>query len=142
QQKMKQSVLKYFCARKDDWTSLLELEDVMLDMYPEFDSIRIWLAGCGNGLDAYVIAMMLSDYMESRQWHGRVKLFATDVDEEIVSAAIQGRFTEDDIKDLPSIWKRKYFLQRESGYQVNQVIRNMIIFSVHDVLTNPPFSKL
>ena len=142
QQKMKQSVLKYFCARKDDWTSLLELEDVMLDMYPEFDSIRIWLAGCGNGLDAYVIAMMLSDYMESHQWHGRVKLFATDVDEEIVSAAIQGRFTEDDIKDLPSIWKRKYFLQRESGYQVNQVIRNMIIFSVHDVLTNPPFSKL
>ena len=142
QKKMKQSILKIFCTRSEDWTSLLGLKELILNRNPEANGMRIWLAGCGNGLDAYVIAMMLSDHMESHKWHGKLKLFATDMDEEIVSAAVQGHFSEDDIQNLPETWRRKYFRQTASGYQVSQAIRNMIIFSVHDVLTNPAFSRL
>lgn len=142
QEKMKQSILRIFCTRKEDWTSLLELKELILNRNPEVNGMRIWLAGCGSGLDAYVIAMMLSDHMESHKWHGKLKLFATDMDEEIVSSAIQGYFSEDDIKDLPGPWKQKYFRQTVFGYQVSQPIRNMIIFSVHGVLTAPAFSRL
>lgn len=127
---------------KKNWSDLLEISDIIEEIKPEFNGIRIWVAGSGSGLDAYVVAMMLSDYMEEHRWYDKVKIFATDVEEDMVSAAIKGFFEPDDIMELPDKWKRKYFQKRDSGFQVSQVIRNMIIFSVHDILTNPPFSRL
>ncbi len=142
QKKLVSCIRKYIWRDKDNRSNLLEISDIIEEIKPEFNGIRIWVAGSGNGLDAYVVAMMLSDYMEDHRWYDKVKIFATDVEEDMVSGAIRGFFEPGDIMELPDKWRRKYFQKRDSGFQVSQVIRNMIIFSVHDILTNPPFARL
>ena len=142
QKKLAGCLQRHVWGEKENWSDLLELSGIIDEIKPEFNGIRIWIAGDSSGLDAYVVAMMLADYMENHRWYDKIKIFATDVEEEMVADAIRGFFASGDIEDLPEKWKRRYFQKRDSGYQASQVIRNMIIFSVHDILTNPPFARL
>lgn len=142
QNKLAERIRLYMWKNTGDGTELLELAGLIEEIKPEINGIRIWIAGSGKGLDAYVAAMMLSDYMEHHRWYDKIKIFATDAEEELVSEAIKGIFEPAEISNLPEEWKRKYFQKKEFGFQVSQVIRNMIIFSVHDILNDPPFSRL
>lgn len=142
QEMLTQSIFKNVWVDKKDWTKLLELEELFREIKPELNGIRIWIAGCGNGLEAYVVAMLLSDYMEPYEWNEQIKIFATDLEENIVADAVKGYFEYKDIEELPKSWIGKYFQNKGSDYQVSQKIRNMIIFSVHDILTNPPFARM
>ncbi len=137
-----ESILR--CARRNapGVGDLLELESVLPQIHMDSSEIRIWVADCGNGLEVYTIAMLLADSENRNAKYENVKIFATDMDEETISAAIKGRYTESELAEIPEQWKNKYFQKEGRDWLIRQRIRNMVIFSVHDIMTNPPFARL
>lgn len=117
-------------------------KQVLPQIKPQKEGYRIWSVACSTGEEAYTIAMILADYLEKNRIVSEVKIFATDIDKSALSTASQGIYGENVVSDIPQHYLKKYFVKTEGGYKVVPQIRKMIIFSSHDVLTDPPFSKL
>ena len=132
------------CTRKNlpEVTELLALKKVIPEIRLDKNEIRIWVTDCGNGLEAYTVGMLLADYLKESVRDSGIKIFATDMDEGTITKAIKGVYKEEEIKELPEKWRENYFQRSAGGWNISQSIRNMVIFSVHDIVTSPPFSRL
>lgn len=106
------------------------------------EEIRVWSAGCSTGEEVYSLAILMNEHMESINCNCPVKIFATDIDKEAINIASQGFYTDNIVADVPKDFLAKYFIAKEGGYQVNELIRSMIVFARHNILEDPPFSKL
>ena len=108
-------------------------------------AIRVWVPGCSTGEEAYSIAMLLREYMEDRKESFRVQVFATDIDREAIAQARAGIYPSSIIADV-SPERLAHFFEQEgpdgTAYRIHKIIRDMLIFSEHDVVKDPPFSKL
>lgn len=105
-------------------------------------NLRVWSVGCSTGEEVYSLAMLLQDYMDANRLNTEVKIFATDIDKRSIELAGQGIYPESVVSDIEMSMLSKYFKRRENGYQVGETIRKMVIFATHNVLKDPPFSKL
>ncbi len=109
----------------------------------EKQELRIWVSGCSTGEEAYSIAILVDNYIKSNNLKATFKIFATDLVPEAINIASQGVYTREAINQLPeNEWVRSYFKELESGFQIVPAIRNSIIFSVHNVLNEPPFTRI
>ncbi len=106
------------------------------------DAIRVWVPGCASGEEAYSIAILLKEAMDKRELHRKVQIFATDLDDEAVRMARAGRFPSSIATDMSDERFARWFVQDGDEYCPQKSIRDMCIFSVHDILKDPPFSKL
>lgn len=106
------------------------------------DPIRVWVAGCSSGEEAYSIAILLHEAMDELELHRDVKIFATDVDARAVEVAGKGMFTESIQEDVSSERLSKFFLKKHDMYEITKDIRRMIIFAPHNIFLDPPFGKL
>ncbi|MEO0458741.1 MAG: chemotaxis protein CheB, partial [Cyanobacteria bacterium P01_A01_bin.114] len=106
------------------------------------DSIRVWVAGCSSGEEAYTIAMLLSEEMEQQDVRSRVQIFATDIDERALSSARQARYPENIADQLTAERLDTFFEPQNGVYQVVKSLREMCIFSQHSLINDPPFSRL
>ncbi|WP_027962978.1 chemotaxis protein CheB [Halalkalibacillus halophilus] len=106
------------------------------------DQIRVWSAGCSTGEEVYSLAIMFREYMEKNGIKADIKLFATDVDDRALAVAGQGFYPESVISDIEPHLISKYFVKKEDGYQVSSSIRKMVVFAKHNILNDPPFSRL
>ncbi|NOG55258.1 MAG: PAS domain-containing protein [Planctomycetes bacterium] len=104
--------------------------------------IRVWVPGCATGEEAYSIAMLLTEQMSRLQKRVSVQIFATDIDEAHLDIARAGLYPESIETDVAPDRLRRFFTQEAGGYRVTKQIREMLIFSLHNLLTNPPFSRL
>ncbi len=104
--------------------------------------LRIWSAGCSTGEEVYSLAMILREYMDEHKINTEVKIFATDIDRQSLEFAGQAYYPDSIVSDIEPRLISKYFRKRESGYQVGETLRKMAIFATHNVLRDPPFSKL
>lgn len=104
--------------------------------------VRVWSAACSTGEEVYSIAMLFNDYLEGNNIQCQIKLFATDVDEKALEFAGAGYYPESLIADIDQDLVKRYFIKKEDGYQVSEGIRNMVVFAKHNILRDPPFSKL
>lgn len=104
--------------------------------------IRIWSAGCSTGEEVYSIAIIIQDYMAKNNINCDVKIFATDIDGDAISTASTGFYTESIVSDVEPELLKKYFVSKEGGYQISETIRGMVVFARHNILEDPPFSKL
>ncbi|MBN2795113.1 MAG: PAS domain-containing protein [Clostridia bacterium] len=113
---------------------------------PNFDyskgSIRIWSAGCSTGEEVYSIAIALSEYLEKNSILCDVKIFATDIDVRALEFAGIGYYPDSLMSDVQPEYVSKYFNRKADGYQINENIRKMVVFAKHNILKDPPFSKL
>lgn len=106
------------------------------------DAIRVWVAGCSTGEEAYSIAILFTEVMEAMKTRREIKIFATDLDAEAISTAGKGVYG-DNIIDLVSAARlSRYFTRKNNTYVVNREIRKMIVFSPHNVFQDPPFGRL
>lgn len=117
-------------------------QQVLPSITPQNGGYRIWSVACSTGEEAYTLAMLLSEHMEKNHIAADVKIFATDIDKSALATASQGVYAESVASDIPPEYLTKYFNKTEGGYKVISKLRKMIIFSSHDVLTDPPFSRL
>jgi two-component system, chemotaxis family, CheB/CheR fusion protein len=106
------------------------------------EAIKIWVAACSSGEEAYTVAILLMEQMEALKVNFGVKVFATDIDEEALEIASRGIYSESIASDVPVQYLEKYFLVEGNTYRVSQELRKLVVFANHDILRDPPFSKL
>jgi two-component system, chemotaxis family, CheB/CheR fusion protein len=104
--------------------------------------LRAWVAGCATGEEAYSIAMLL---LEERAAAGKtfpVLVFATDIDEQALETARAGAYPPEIADQIPADRLERFFTADDSGYHVDKHLRETVVFSRHNLLADPPFSKL
>lgn len=104
--------------------------------------IRVWVAGCSTGEEAYSLAILFNEYLDTVQKNVTLKIFATDVDSVAIEYASIGIYPDSITADVSPERLNKYFIKKRDSYQVSKYIREMIIFTNHNVINNPPFSKI
>jgi chemotaxis methyl-accepting protein methylase len=106
--------------------------------------LRAWVAGCSTGEEAYTLAIVFREVVEKLKpgKNFKLQIFATDLDRDAIDKARQGVFSEKISADLTPEQLRRYFTKEEGGYRVRAEIREMVIFSPHSLIKDPPFTKL
>ena len=109
----------------------------------EDTAIRIWVAGCSTGEEAFSLAILFYNEIEKQKLKREVKVFATDVNGDAVSEASNGIYGEDISHDILAEHLTNHFTKTPgNSYQVNKNIRQMVIFATHNVIVDPPFSNM
>ncbi len=126
-------------------------ESLARDVIPEIfkqarlndvQDLRVWVPACASGEEAYSIAMVLSAEAERQTWPAEIQLFATDVDDTAIAVARRARYPESIVADVPPAFLRQYFKAEGSRFQIVKRIRDKVLFAAHDLLKDPPFSRL
>jgi two-component system CheB/CheR fusion protein len=104
--------------------------------------IRVWVPACSTGEEAYSIAISLLEFLEDRAPEYRLQVFGTDVDEGSVQRARRGVYPPNIALDVSPERLQRFFVKKESEYQVARRIRDMVVFSVQNVTKDAPFSRL
>ncbi|MCM3902262.1 MAG: hypothetical protein ND866_11195 [Pyrinomonadaceae bacterium] len=106
------------------------------------DQVRVWVAGCATGEEAYSVAILFSECLEDMLEAPRVQIFATDIDEWAIAKAREAYYTPNDAADVAPERLRRFFLKEGKGYRVRRELREMVLFAAHNVIKDPPFSHL
>jgi two-component system CheB/CheR fusion protein len=106
------------------------------------EPLRLWVAGCSTGEETYSLAMLLIEQLEASKRVVKLQLFASDIDAEAIAIAREGVYPSR-IADQVSAERLARFFNREgTGYRVLPELRSIVVFTVQDVLADPPFSRL
>jgi two-component system, chemotaxis family, CheB/CheR fusion protein len=106
------------------------------------DRVRIWIAGCATGEEAYSIAISISEYISENGLRGGFQIFATDLSKGAIEKARTGIYRAGSLENVSSDLLHKYFEKTDGHYQVAKSIRDNCVFATHNLLTDPPFSKI
>jgi two-component system CheB/CheR fusion protein len=106
------------------------------------DPIRVWSAGCATGEEAYTLAMVLSEQLGETQFCDRVKIYATDIDEDALTTARQAVFTDHQIESVPPELLAKYFERGDRSHTFRKELRRQVIFGRHEVVNDSPISRI
>jgi two-component system CheB/CheR fusion protein len=119
-----------------------EILPQLLASKPASEPIRIWSAGCASGEEAYSLAMITADLMGLEAVRERVKIYATDVDEEALNQARQARYTARQVEGVPPELLPRYFEGNGQGYVFSKDLRRSVIFGRHDLFQDAPISRI
>ncbi len=106
------------------------------------DQLRVWVPGCATGEEAYSLAMLIREALAKRDVAPKVSIFATDIDDEALEVARAGLYPASIANDLTPERLERFFVRDGSSFRVIKDIREMCIFSLHNLIKNAPFSKL
>lgn len=115
--------------------------DIIKNKQPRQD-IRVWVPGCSTGEEAYSIAILFHQALGGDLSQYNVQIFASDIDDRAIQFARKGLYNATALEYVSSSLREAYFTEKEGQYELNKSIRNMVLFSKHDVTRNPPFLKL
>jgi two-component system CheB/CheR fusion protein len=104
--------------------------------------IRIWVAGCATGEEAYSLAIVLLEYLESQPTMPPIKILATDLNELALEKARAGLYLDNIEIDVTPERLRRYFIRQDGHYQISKTVRELCVFSRHNMISDPPFSRL
>ena len=114
----------------------------LLEEKRRFDPIRAWSAGCATGEEAYTLAMVLAEALGMESFRSRVKIYATDIDENALAAARQGVYEPKQVESVPPPLLERYFDKANGNYSFNRDLRRSVIFGRHDLLQDAPISRV
>ncbi len=120
-------------------------ESVFPDILKDKDdgsALRIWIAGCSTGEEAYSMAISLSEYLDEKTADYKIQIFATDISERSIAKARMGTYTKKETGGLDAHLLEKYFTKVNGGFQIRKAIRDMCVFACHNFLKDPPFAKM
>jgi two-component system, chemotaxis family, CheB/CheR fusion protein len=104
--------------------------------------IRVWSAGCASGEEAYSIAILLAEAMGSDAFRERVKIYATDVDEEALAQARPAVYGARAVEDVPAPLLERYFDRQDDRFAISKELRRAVIFGRHDLIQDAPISRV
>ncbi len=104
--------------------------------------VRIWSAGCSSGEEAYTLAMILAEAIGIENFRQRMKIYATDIDEEALTQARHASYSERDLRPVPNDLRQKYFETTGGRYVFRPDLRRAVIFGRHDLVQDAPISRL
>ncbi|MFH2044180.1 MAG: chemotaxis protein CheB [Pseudomonadota bacterium] len=105
-------------------------------------TIRIWVAGCSTGEEAYSLGMILCEVMDKIKKHFNVQIFATDIDANALDIARKGIYPESISADVSRERLNRFFIKEPGVFKVKKELRDMGVFSIQNVIKDPPFSRL
>jgi two-component system, chemotaxis family, CheB/CheR fusion protein len=106
------------------------------------DSIRVWVAGCATGEEAYSIAILLLEESVRREIRCEIQVFASDLDDSALMVGREGRYPTTIEADLSEERLRRFFTREGDNYQVTREVRDVVMFARHSLLRDPPFSRV
>ncbi|KQN05061.1 CheR family methyltransferase [Sphingomonas sp. Leaf25] len=106
------------------------------------DDLRIWIPGCSSGEEAYTIAMLFADAARTAGQPLAVQIFATDIDEQMLGLARDGSYPLSAMADIPADLRERYTVPHTDRFTIAAPIRDMIRFSSHSLVKDPPFSRI
>ena len=104
--------------------------------------LRVWSAGCASGEEAYTLAMVLAEMLGPTEFRDRVKIYATDVDEEALTQARQASYTEREVRGVPPELLERYFEPTGGRYVFRKDLRRSVIFGRNDLVQDAPISRI
>src|SRR4030095_7191970 len=114
----------------------------LLKSRKENDMVRIWTPACANGEEAYSIAICLFDYLEDKAISTPIQIFGTDLNENAIDKARAGVYHESELANVTPQQLQRYFIRTDGRYQIIKAIRDVCIFAAHNLLEDPPFSRM
>jgi two-component system CheB/CheR fusion protein len=109
---------------------------------PENYIFRAWVPGCASGEEAYSIAMLFSEYMDEIKQEFKLQIYATDIDDDAIATARAGTYPANIAIDVSPERLRRFFTKGEDGFRIKKEIREMVVFAIQNVITDPPFTKM
>lgn len=104
--------------------------------------IRVWVPGCASGEEAYSIAIMIAEYARTNGLDLNLKVIATDIHHRSLEAASAGRYSPASVKKIPRELRDRYFVDEGDFFSVHPTLQRMVVFSVHNILSDPPFTRI
>jgi two-component system CheB/CheR fusion protein len=117
------------------------IPQLLLELKPE-SPVRVWSAGCASGEEAYTLAMVLCEVLGPDEFRRRVKIYATDVDEDGLARARQAVYSERDVQSLPDGMLERYFDVAGNRYSFRKDLRRSVIFGRNDLVQDAPISRI
>jgi two-component system CheB/CheR fusion protein len=106
------------------------------------DTVRVWVVGCATGEEVYSVAMVLAEYAATLSDPPQIQMFATDIDEKSYAWGRAGVYTAAAVAKIPPERLKRFFTKESSGYRIAKSLRDMVLFAGHNVLHDPPFSRM
>jgi len=132
-----------FFRDKETW-ELVEREVVpaIADQKDGRAPIRVWSAGCASGEEAYTIMLILAEVLGEETLKTRVKIYATDIDDDALHQAREATFTRKQLEPVPPALRERYFVQANGSFMVRKELRRSVIFGRNDLHRDPPISRV
>jgi len=108
----------------------------------EDQSIRVWVPGCATGEEAYSIAILLTERLDTLHKHCSIQIFASDIDEPAIAVGRAGLYPQNIVGGLSPERLNRFFTLEDKGYRVNKSLRDCITFANQNLISDPPFSNL
>jgi len=106
------------------------------------ETIRVWVSGCATGEEAYSFAILLLEEASKHPIRPQIQVFGSDLDSRALTSAREGRFPMAIETDVSEERLRRFFTREGDHYRVRQEVRDIVLFAVHDLLKDPPFSHV
>ncbi|QKF66785.1 PAS/CheB/CheR domain-containing sensor histidine kinase [Arcobacter venerupis] len=135
-------IVTSFFRDKDAFIELEKTVEELLLKKEKNEPIRVWVSGCATGEEAYTIAIILYEILEKNDLNNKIQIFATDISTEAIAIARKGSYLEEDLKDLSQVILDKYFEKKDGEFKLSKDIRDLIIFSKHDIIKDPAFLNM
>ncbi|MBC7851756.1 MAG: chemotaxis protein, partial [Chitinophagaceae bacterium] len=106
------------------------------------DIVKIWTVACSTGEEAYSLAILFQEAMETGFREIEVKIFASDISQDVIDFASRGVYSSDQVKNVSAERLKRFFTKEGNGYRVHASLRKMIVFAKHDIVKDPPFGRI
>ena len=136
------SVTSFFRDKEAfDFLQTHVLPNILKSLSPD-EELKMWIAGCATGEEAYSLAIMIAEQLTGRLEDTIVKIFATDIDTPALIHAGKGIYNAGILKTISPARIEKYFIKEGDSYRISPAIRKMLIFAQHDLVKNPPYCNM
>jgi two-component system CheB/CheR fusion protein len=109
---------------------------------PEGATLRLWVAGCSTGEEAYSLAILFREFLTQKKLRLTIQIFASDLDSRAIDVARAGLYPIGIAEDLTPARLQRFFTKEDNSYRVKKEIRDLVVFATHNILTDAPFTKL
>lgn len=136
------NVTEFF--RDPDTFELLKKEILpkIMNEKNQTQSLRLWVAGCSTGEEVYSLAIILCEFLRENKFQNSFQIFATDISERAIQMARTGVYPKNIEQNVSKVRLDKYFEKLDVGYKITKSIRDLCLFSNHNMNSDPPFGKL
>jgi two-component system, chemotaxis family, CheB/CheR fusion protein len=132
-----------FFRDRESWELLAaDVVPQLLERKPDEAPIRVWSAGCASGEEPYTVAMVLAENLGDEAFRDRVKIYATDVDDEALTEAREAAYGERQLASVPDELRERYFQPVNGQFVVRNDLRRGVIFGRNDLHQDPPISRV
>ncbi len=136
------SVTNFFRDREAFEALEREILPRIIEQKEPGDQVRVWVPGCATGEEAYSLSVLLREQVDVQSKLLDIQIFATDIDERAIAIARRGLYPQGIVEDVAPTRLRQFFAREQSQYRVVKAVREPVLFAVHNLLRDPPFSRL